>query len=460
MECATSSGASDVESAATGERGVSTQLDNCQLRSVSPLAHLTLLAGIATALFAAALTVRSYMPCPYWDQWTFIADIARGARPSSWQWLWSQHNEHRLVITRLLVWGDFAFFGARGISLFVEMYVIQILQWAVIVYALERLAGFPQSLKRTIEGLFAFCMFHPNQMENLTWAFQVSFVLCFAIGTVALIAVAYFEQIPARWRGSALVALALSPLAASMNLSAGLLMAPILLGLACVKRLPWKTLAMLASAYSLSFLAYLHGYNSPAGSSPISSISQPKSLLLYVLTYLDASWRLILPGQYRLASTLSLIVLFALLVQVLRSRTCVTNFELFCLAECSFVLITAFATAAGRLHFGVEQALSSRYQTPAMLYWAAFFSLIFIALWRKDPSRLRAIEAAVVVLTLCSFSLFPFYWNLWAKNADRYRDACAVVTGPHYTASAAAVIGESSQEVHQGVALLHRTWRH
>ena len=84
----------------------------------SPLfGKLILLAGIVTLLFAA-LTVRTYMPCPLWDEWGFIGDIANGAGPQNLHWLWNQQNEHRVPMTRLLVWFDVFAFKGRNISLF------------------------------------------------------------------------------------------------------------------------------------------------------------------------------------------------------------------------------------------------------------------------------------------------------------------------------------------------------
>src|SRR6185437_13582170 len=165
--------------------------------------------GIAVALISVALTIRCYTPCPFGDEWFFIDAVARGSGPTSWQWLWSQHNEHRLVITRLLVWLDLAAFHGKNVSLFIETYLGLGLEWTAVCYMLERSTSFPVPLRRTLQGLFAFCVFHPNQSENLTWAFQVSFVLAFAIATVALLSVAFFAQL--RWRRFATLGVALAP---------------------------------------------------------------------------------------------------------------------------------------------------------------------------------------------------------------------------------------------------------
>ncbi len=394
---------------------------------------LTLLAGIGTILFAAALTVRSYMPCPFWDEWDFIRDIANGANALNWHWLWSQHNEHRLVMTRLLIWFDVSLFKGRNVSLFVEMYLVQLLAWAAICYAIEKTVRFPKSLKRTLQGMFAFCLFHPNQAQNLTWAFQVSFVLCVAIGTVTLLVVAFWDRIPARWRALSLVGLAAAPLGAAVNLSGGLLIAPAVIGLACIKRLPTRQVLLLSAAYSATILLYVHDWNANDGIKAYSlarTLLRPVDLLLWALTYLDASWRTFLPVQYHVASILS----FAFLIASAPTNK-MGDFKLFCFAECGFILATALVTAAGRAHFGIEQAFQGRYQTPAMLYWACIFSLALMTVWRRLPADLPV--AQMVTLSAISLYLlvFPVYWKVWVAGADSRKAACAAILGGHYNES-------------------------
>jgi hypothetical protein len=124
------------------------------------------------------------MPCPFWDEWVVVDAIAHGKGPWSWSWLWAQSNEHRIVIPRLLIWIDLSWFGGKNVSLFVETFILQALHCAAISYVIERFTVLPAFVTRTLQGLFTFCLFHPNQAENFTWAFQVSFVIPFVLGTI------------------------------------------------------------------------------------------------------------------------------------------------------------------------------------------------------------------------------------------------------------------------------------
>ncbi|MBV8866713.1 MAG: hypothetical protein JO210_15070, partial [Acidobacteriaceae bacterium] len=105
----------------------STPASGVQTGTAVFLSRMALLLGVAVLLCAIALTVRTYMPCPFWDEWAFINSIATGRGLLSWNWLWSQHNEHRLLFTRLLILADLRLFSGKNVSLLVEMYLIQVL---------------------------------------------------------------------------------------------------------------------------------------------------------------------------------------------------------------------------------------------------------------------------------------------------------------------------------------------
>ncbi len=180
------------------------------------MAYAVLFLSAATAAFTVILVARCYMPCPFWDEWSVISQIAAGSRPSSVGWLWSQHNEHRIAIPRVLIYLDLFLFGAKNISLQVEGFVMQLLQWGAICYFVERYSDLPAGLKRSIEGMFLFCLFHPKQ-ENLFEPFQVSFILSFALGTIAILLVAFFRESRRPTLSTAIAAVV--PLAAALNLA-------------------------------------------------------------------------------------------------------------------------------------------------------------------------------------------------------------------------------------------------
>jgi uncharacterized membrane protein SirB2/HAMP domain-containing protein len=428
-------------------------LNSVQLRLDTAI--LTL--GITVGVISVALTVRCYMPCPFGDEWVVIDSIARGHGPSSWSWLFGQHNEHRIAIPRALIWLDLVRFHGKNVSLFTEIYLVLLVQWIAICYALERLTDFPNALKRTLQGLFAFCIFHPNQNENLTWPFEISFVLPSAIASVALLLVAFFPRSRRPWIATTYVAL--SPLVAGLSLASGLLIGPVTICFAILRRLPYRLVMITLTIFLLSVGAYLWSYKSPdPANSAQSALTDPKGLLVYVLTYFGASWTKILPHKERTLALLSIICFVAIVIHSARNRRPLSAFEWFCIAECSLMLFIALATAVGRLKFGVGQAYASRYQTPAMLYWGALCSLIIIAAWRAWPQRLAWVQAALLlVMCLSALTLFRI-WSGTASRADSLRRACDSVIKGDYSAETTKILGIPDGYIQPAATLLRKTW--
>ncbi|HEX4228144.1 MAG TPA: hypothetical protein VHZ07_05705 [Bryobacteraceae bacterium] len=390
------------------------------------MANAILLLGVLALCFSASLCVRAYMPCPFGDEWWVITDIARGKGPQSLAWLWSQHNEHRIVITRLLIWLDLFVFGGTNKSLFIEIFVVQLLHWSAIAWVVERWTSFDLPVRRTLQGLFAFCLFHPNQYENFTWAFQISFVLPFGITTLALLAISFYEQL--QRRVAAAVFIAIAPLLAALNMAGGIMAAPVLLMIGAAKRMRPRLLAAIGAAFTFSAVAYFWGHHPPDPSfAPALAMHNPTGILLYVLTYFGASWTKLLSHKERIVASASLIVYIGFVIRSFRARKIVSNFEWFCLGECTLALGVAFVTALGRLHLGPGQAFASRYQTVAMIYWAALYSLVFLWALRRWPRRVLMVEVVAASALLLSALTWRNIWSSIVPVANERQRACVAV---------------------------------
>jgi hypothetical protein len=414
-------------------------------------------AGLAALIYSILLTIRTYMPCPFWDEWVVIDAIADGKGPGSWSWLWSLSNEHRIVIPRLLIWIDLFWFGGKNLSLLVETFVLQALQWAAISYMIQRFTELPLFLKRTMQGLFAFCLFHPNQAENFTWAFQISFVIPFVLGTSALIAVAFFGR--ALRVGVSLTLASIAPLVASMSLIAGLLIGPVTILIALLKRLPSRAVTVLATALLLTGCAYLYGYRRQGSDlAPLSALADVKQLIVYVLTYFGASWTGLLPHKERLIASIFIAGFVIDSVRLLLKREQISDFEWLLLGECWLTLATALLTGLGRIQFGVGQAFASRYQTPAMLYWAALAALLLVRVWKRWPETIICAQVIVALLIIASMCTFPRIWRSNVSIADQRIAACQNIMGPQYSTAAAKRLYENTLMIEHARPFLSNLW--
>jgi hypothetical protein len=141
-------------------------------------------AWLALSLFGLDFVHTYGVNFPYYDEWEMVPAIT-GQQPITLQWLWSQHNEHRIVLPRLIYLAvttvsgrDFragAFFDACMLSAAA----------AALIGVAHRLRG------RTIyaDAFFPLVMLHWGQAENLVLSFQIQFVGSSVLALVALLLV-------------------------------------------------------------------------------------------------------------------------------------------------------------------------------------------------------------------------------------------------------------------------------
>jgi hypothetical protein len=277
------------------------------------------------------------------------------------------------------------------------------------------------------------------------------------IATTALLLAAFFSQVRRRWLAISYVAV--SPLVAGLSIASGLLIGPVTICLAIMRRLPYRFVMVILTVFVLSTGIYLWGYKFPdRGSSAQSALADPKGLFVYVLTYFGASWTKILPHKERITALLSIVCFIALVIRSVRKPKQLSAFEWFCIAECSLMLVIALATAVGRLKFGVGQAYASRYQTPAMLYWGALGSLIMIAAWRARPQKFALVQGTLLLIMCLSALTSLRIWSGTATRADSLRRACDSIIEGNYSEETIKALGVSGRNIQRAVTLLRKEW--
>jgi hypothetical protein len=70
---------------------------------------------LAASIVAAAIigAMRYYSPVPLGDMWNGYLDFFMEVQNGNHAAWWTQHNEHRIVLARLLFWMDLSFFNGR-----------------------------------------------------------------------------------------------------------------------------------------------------------------------------------------------------------------------------------------------------------------------------------------------------------------------------------------------------------
>jgi hypothetical protein len=295
----------------------------------------------------------------------------------------------------------------------------------------------------------------------LTWAFQIGFVLSFFLISCSLVSLCIYERngASAAWLGLS----CLCPLAAAMNLAAGILAWPALLLLCFFLRARAKTVVCISLSAILATVCYFRDFHwGQPLSREISRLSRGGLFLRYITTYFGTSWWVVFPHEARAIAFASFLLLGYLIVRASRDRSSFSVVELFLLSECFCLFLVACATAFGRMSAGAGQASQSRYQTPALLFWACLFCALMIQFRRR--SRLKLLLCTQMLIALIGVKVALDGPSTWAINERRTRGlnfACQAFVRGKLNDSEKRVLCEPCDEpmLERSRPILLRAWK-
>lgn len=364
-----------------------------RLEAVAAAAALSM--GTYVFLQTILMVVHCWSPVPYWDQWE---ELVTG-RTITWSWLISQHNEHRLLFPRLIFIADRWISGETNWVDLVANVIIQVGMAALLIYLFLR--GSHRISKTVIwaAGFSLGLLFWAGQSENFTWGFQVQFfgVVLAAAGTFTVLALAR-PTIP-----STLVVILLEAIA-TYTLASGIIAAFLCIVLAIFLGRPRRIVLLLSIAALALLASYLAGYRGPADSQPVKAIGHFDRLALYYLTYLGGPISEAIHGGVFSAVLIGCVgtfvfVLTAVVMLYRAHRTPPASAALLALA--AFAMAMDLLTAVGRSQFGLGQAMSSRYATPAIVFWVSTALMLWLLTARNEWWR-----RLMLVTTLSLQALF------------------------------------------------------
>jgi hypothetical protein len=379
--------------------------------------YLVLALGSGTILAALWVMRAGFTPTPYGDYWTELYSFTLNAGSRFWPWIWAQHNEHRIPLQRLAMCLDLRWFGAHGVLLLVLVFLTLLLHWLLWVVFFKKTSALPDFVLMPITGFFAFCLFSPSQHENLVWAFQWSFVNAFFMASASFIALVWLSARERPWLAVSLASAC--ALLAELSMVCGPLCWPVLWLGSLATPLRLRHRAVLFGVGLVCLLVYFRGYQPGAAhATPFQALRTPGSLLLYCATYLDhcLSHYVALTGFALLILTAAAV--WALCVLLRRPNTRSAGLAL--ALTMTFIVLTGFMTASGRVHLGMNQARASRYQTPALIYWACAFAAISIAIGQTQPQRRVLIWnlVAIVLIVWPAPELRPLIDDVEGRASD------------------------------------------
>ncbi|WP_353632273.1 hypothetical protein ABVN18_08530 [Pseudomonas canadensis] len=337
--------------------------------------------------------VISFSPVPYWDMWDGFVDFYSKVQAGDYAAWWAPHNEHRIVLSRLFFWSDIRWFGGLSYSLIVINYLLAAAGCVVFAHFLNE--AFKQLPNKDTRPFFMcvlvswlFCW---SQHENFTVGFQSQFFMAQLFPLCAFYFIYKMSSVPQK-ATQYFVFAALFGVLAVGTMANGVIAMPLLLlyGLFC--RIGWRKNAVIGmlSAVCISF----YFYKAPAkeGSLLHTLLSDPLGIAHYIFVYVGNPFYYIAPfSNNSLKVAVAAVAGFFFIATVavyayLNIRSTQKNYlHLSLLLFILYIGGTALGTAGGRLEFGVAQASSSRYTTPALMVWAALFVMMMpiLSRWAK-----------------------------------------------------------------------------
>jgi hypothetical protein len=367
--------------------------------AASILSYLILAGGLGTIGAVGYLVVRSYTCLPFWDLWSVSIFLAEPDR-SVLQWLWAQHNEHRILLSKIVLLLDYRLFHGMDAFPLCCIFLAQLMLLSVLLYAFASIGRMRGTLWRAAAGISAVCLFSTAPWENFVSGFQLAFFLVGLFFSLAMLAVlrSGADDAPraTQWKRAALAVLAGA--AATYSLANGIIVWPVMILMAVLNRCRRNIIVFEAISGLLVGGSYLYGYKARVAQiSPFQWTQYVKLITLYVVKYVGAPMDF---GHSRLALVFGVVALAAALLILWRILFSSGRqpFLLLLASLLLFVLGSAVMTALGRLHFGTDQALSSRYSTVALLLWLSLVVWLLRFVSQRSTLGLVVVQAGLLLL--------------------------------------------------------------
>lgn len=399
---------------------------NLGLRDL-PIA-LSLIFPISIAVFIVLYAVN----VPFFDEWEFgklwLAFQQGGWQKVVWADLWAQHNEHRLVVSRLIFLGLTQLLGEWNPMHFMALSLaLACVFWGLLCRIIW--LGLPHAprwrwLAIMLSSAFIFSW---AQLENWLWGFQYPWYLANLLALLTL----YLLNTRVASLKIVLLAIVLTVVTTFTN-GSGLPLwvcggALLIYRQRGLSRLSLGRVGLWFLAMALTLGAYAIDYAAPPGiPAPAWAFAHLDYTFAFLMTLLGATWWSGV-GEYasQAAAWLGLALLALLLVTRLVAQKSThqpinqIDPPAFWASLMGFGLLNAISTSIGRSGFGLEYALTGRYQTTVICFWLGLLLLLIgqVANCTRTSTKHR------LLLVVIAASCVPLLLGFADAQAQAYRVA-------------------------------------
>ena len=335
---------------------------------------ITLLMPLIYLGILIKVVIANYSNVPYWDEWDSRLIMNPKLGHITLSTFWQQHNEHRIVLSKILFFLDFKFFNGGTAPLLVAGILIAITSYALLLIYIWKISVTSKVSKINavmLSSTSGVLLFSTMQNENFLWAFQSQFLLAILLPFTTIIFSYKYISTQKKYYFFACWAASLFSIG---TLASGLLVSVCVVLMNIVCKLKKRQIFVSILLSILEFSLYFYGYKTP-NSSPLSVFfHHPLFALKYICLYLSSPFTYLTNGTNYflmvLAGAIYILVIGVALYRVFSYKKLHRSTVVIPLAMSVYVCVTAAVSAGGRYKFGLDQALASRYTTMSLMGWS------------------------------------------------------------------------------------------
>jgi hypothetical protein len=379
-----------------------------------------LLLALIPIVVAVIVTVRHWLPLPYWDEWRtpglLLTNYANGTLKISDFFL--QHNESRMAVPCFLY---FTFASLHGWDVRDAMTIMLLEDAAIcglVICLLLRTKGATVITALAAFAVITFLCFSPVQYYNFLSGFL--FVLFFPGLATILVALVNLSRI--RFGAKAVIN-ALIALVATYTFPNGMLLWVLGVPLPAAQesaskrvRLIWSLLFALVGAAAVA--AYFVGYERPPTHPPfhLGIVQVVHYLILWVGSYFNSAN--VSPFVIGIIVLSSWIFVTANAVLLLAGGAPLRHFYPWFLVSI-YALSSGLITAIGRVGFGVQQALSNRYAIFSLFLYVGLVGTTFALYCYEQDKRTARWHRLIIAFAMALIVLAAPAWGLCFASAQQ-----------------------------------------
>jgi hypothetical protein len=417
---------------------------------------LMVMAGLNCAIFLY-FAERASIRVPVVDQLSWLQFYGEQFKAGHWlAYLWTPHNEHRIVLARIILALDVRWFGGRGTLFFVSGLLLLLASVAAVTNEIAKSDLAPSW--RTVAIPLAILLMVPAHlgitlgMPAMSQYVQTS---SFAIFSLVLLDGAADASRFANFRRS--MALVTACIAA-FGVSAGLVIWPVLLWTAWRGQLRWTWIAVIGSVGSVFAVLYLWKL-------PLNTVQRsfdPAHLVLsfdYAIRFLGLPWShehaLVWPARAVGCAVLGL-GCFALVKDAIEGGS-PSRLRRLGLGLLFFSLLVAGSAALARVDVDTDREMPIRYGAFVVLAQLGLllWSLEFLQrYWRPLDGRFaQSLIVAFCAVWLCQQVIVGAYA---VREAHRYNDAWSRFVAGEWTPDMLHYVFPNREGAQAGLAALRK----